>query len=53
MSAERAITLLILAVAIIGVGVALHRQGALGRGALALVVAATVAIVGFLFLTYA
>ncbi|HEY0832551.1 MAG TPA: hypothetical protein VGE72_01475 [Azospirillum sp.] len=52
MSAERAITLLVLMVAIIGVGVALHRQGAMGRGALAIVVAMTVTIVGFLFLTY-
>ncbi|HYD67807.1 hypothetical protein [Azospirillum sp.] len=52
MDAERAITLLVLGAAIIGVGVALHRQGALGRGALALVVAMTVTIVGFLFLTY-
>jgi len=52
MDAERAITLLVLAAAIIGVGVALHRQGALGRGALAIVAAATVTIVGVLFLTY-
>ncbi|SMH61940.1 hypothetical protein [Azospirillum agricola] len=43
--------LLLTAAAVIGMGFALHRQRALGRGGLALVIASTLAITASLFLT--
>lgn len=49
---ERTFTLLFLGAAILGVAVALHRQGALRTVGLALVTASVLAIEAFLIFTY-
>lgn len=49
---DREFTLLFLGVAIVGVAVALHRQGALRTPGLVTVIGAVAAVLAFLILTY-
>lgn len=49
---DRDLTLAILGAAIVGVAVALHRQGALRTPGLVTVLAATAAVLAFLILAY-